>query len=287
MRKDVSFFRAGFEKHLLSIGLIFLVLFTVLLSGCKHRKEIAKTPQKQDTIAVVKPPMQPTPAKNIDPNVAKTLQQLQKNQLVFKELSARLKTKVKSPDLNQSFTTNIRWKKGEKIWLSMSIIGIEGVRVLITKDSIKVMDRLNDRYILKPISYIKQKALIDLSFTDIENLLLGQLLFTDTANTKFADNPANITLTSNSTRFLNTIIFNKPSQFLSSMFVTDKINNQTLTSSYTNYQTQLNKQFSMERNLVVKSKGETFEMQATFQAIKAEQGLDYPFPIKSGYKIEK
>ena len=183
MRKDVFLFRAGFDRHLLSIGLIFLVLFTVFLSGCKHRKEIAKTPQKQDTLATVKPPMQPTPAKNIDPNVAKTLQLLQKNQLVFKELSARLKTKVKSPDLNQSFPTNIRWKKGEKLWLSMSIIGIEGVRVLITKDSIKVMDRLNDRYIMKPINYIKQKALIDLSFTDIENLLLGQLLFTDTANT--------------------------------------------------------------------------------------------------------
>lgn len=267
---------------------VILVLFSVAFSGCKHRKEIAKTLVKQDTLPVVKPtPENVAPVKTTDPNVAKTLLQLQKNELAFKELSARLKTKVKSPDLNQTFTTNIRWKKGEKIWMSMSIIGIEGMRVLITKDSIKVMDRINDRYILKPISYIKQKALIDLTFDDIENLLLGQLLFTDTLNTKFADNPTNSTLTSNGVRFLNTIVFNKPSSFLSSMFVTDKKYDQTLTSSYTQYQTQLNKQFSMERNLVVKSKGETFEMQATFQSIKSEQGLDYPFPIKSGYKIEK
>lgn len=278
-----NLFRTPFR--LFYFTLIIGFCFLIMISGCKHRKEIAQTSTlKTDTIAIVKPQVV-TP--NIDANVAKTLTNLKKNQLEFKELSARLKTKVHSPDLNQTFTTNIRWKKGEKIWLSMSIIGIEGMRVLITKDSIKIMDRLNNRYILKPISYIKQKALIDFSFNDIENLLLGQVLFLDTINTKFADNTQNITLSSNGTRYLNSVIFNKPSQFLASMFVTDKKYNQTMTSAYTNYQTQWNKPFSMERNLEVKSNGETFEMNAVFQSIKAESGLDYPFTIKSGYKIEK
>lgn len=169
----------------------------------------------------------------------------------------------------------------------MSIIGIEGARVLITKDSIKIMDKINDRYILKPLSYIKQKALIDLSFTDIENLLLGQLLFFDATKAKYADNPNNITLSSDATRFLTTIVFYKPSGFLSSIFVTDKQQNQTLTSAYTNYQTTLNKQFSLDRLLTIKSAGKTFQMDAKFQSINIAQNLEYPFSINPKYTIEK
>ena len=56
----------------------------------------------------------------------------------------------------------------------MSIIGIEGARVLINKDSIQIIDRLNQRNILKPISYIQKKAYINLTYKDIEKVFLAQ-----------------------------------------------------------------------------------------------------------------
>jgi hypothetical protein len=260
----------------------FLIIFLVGIIGCHNTKKI----KKSDTTQVTTPTV-PVPATNVNANVQQMLTLMQKNELQFKELTAKLKTKVSSPDLNQSFTTNIRWKKGEKIWLSMSIIGIEGARVLITKDSIKIMDKINDRYILKPISYLKQKALIDLSFADIENLLLGNLLFFDASKAKYADNATNITMSSDGLRFLTNVVFNKPSNFLSSIFVTDKTQSQTLTSAYTNYQTTLNKQFPLDRLLTIKSAGKTFEMDVKFQSINVAQNLEYPFTINSKYTIEK
>ena len=232
---------------------IFILLAITIISGCHHTKKIKKSDTSQTTTTT---PTVTTPISTVDANVQQMLTSLKKNELEFKELTAKLKTKVSSPELNQSFTTNIRWKKGEKIWLSMSIIGIEGARVLITKDSIKIMDKINDRYILKPISYIKQKALIDLSFTDIENLLLGNLLFFDASKAKYANNASNISMSSDGARFLTNVVFNKPSNFLSSIFVIDKQQNQTLTSAYNNYQT-------------------------------TAQGLEYPFSINPKYTIEK
>jgi len=252
----------------------------LLLSSCHRSKTISKT-----EIPVPPAPVAVTPA--VDPNVQALLKQLKTNEIPFKELAAKLKTKVSSPDLNQSFTTNIRWKKGEKIWLSMSIIGIEGARVLITKDSIKIMDKINNRYVLKPLSYIKQKTLVDLTFSDIENLLLGQLIFTDTLKAKYADNPTNTAINADGTRFLTNILFNKTTKNLSSIFVTDKKYAQTIDVTYTNYQPQLGKSFAMDRELKMKSGVQTFNMIAKFQSIEIKQNLEYPFYINPDYTIEK
>ncbi len=268
-----------------SILLFLLILF---LDGCHHTKTITQTDTTNTTTNTSTNTVKPAvPSVVLDPNVQAIFTNLKSNELPFKELSAKLKTKVISASLNQSFTTNIRWKKGEKIWLSMSIIGIEGARVLITKDSIKIMDKINNRYILKPLSYIKQKTLVDLTFTDIENLLLGQLIFIDSAKTKYANNPTNITLTSDGTRFLTSILLDKNTKKPSSIFVTDKKYAQTIESIYADYQPQLGKSFSMDRDLKIKSGLEIFQMIAKFQSIEIKQNLEYPFTINSSYTIEK
>ncbi len=262
--------------------IIRILLILLIISGCSHTKRTATTPRPPAATATQKPAVTP-----IDANVVVLLKGLKSNELPFQELTAKMKTKVSSPTLNQSFTTNIRWKKGEKIWLSMSIIGIEGARVLITKDSIKIMDKINSRYILKPLSYLKEKAYVDLSFSDIENILLGQLVFTDTTKAKYANNATNTTISADGQRFLTTVVFDKKTNHLMSFFVSDKLFARTIESAYDNYQEQSGKPFSMDRTLVMRSGLETFEMVAKFQSIEIRQNLEYPFTIYPNYTIEK
>ncbi len=259
------------------------IILVCILSACHRNKQIAGT--VTPPVNTTPPPVAVTAA--VDPNVSKMLAHIKNNELPFSELAAKLKTKVSSPSLNQSFTTNIRWKKNEKIWMSMSIIGIEGARVLITKDSIKIMDKINSKYILKPLSYIKQKTYVDLSFNDIENLLLGQLLFTDSTKTKYANNATNYALSSDGIRFLTSILLDKKSQLPTNILITDKKYSQTVESTYSNYQLQMGKMFAMDRDLKIKSGLETFQMTVKFQSIEARQNLEYPFTINSGYTIEK
>jgi hypothetical protein len=137
------------------------------------------------------------------------------------------------------------------------------------------------------LSFIKQKTLVDLTFSDIENLLLGQLIFTDSSKTKYAANATNITLTSDGTRFLTSILVDKNTKYPTSIFVTDKSYAQTIQSNYDNYQLQQGKSFSMDRDLKIKSGLETFQMIAKFQSIEIKQNLEYPFTINSSYTIEK
>jgi hypothetical protein len=270
--KDIPFIRKTIFIAICMASLAFI-------SGCHHPKNMSESSKATPSIS-------PSPEIS-DPGIRALLTQLRNSEPSFREMSARMKTKVTSPSLNQSFTTNIRWKKGEKIWMSMSIIGIEGARVLITPDSIKIMDKLNERYIFKPISYIREKTFVDLSFSDIENLLLGQLIFTDTSKAKYSDKGSSVILTSDGARFLTHILFDKPTKNLQKISVSDKMYVQTIESTYENYQPQYGRPFSMDRNIKISSGGQVFELNCKIQSVEFNDNLDYPFTINPGYRIER
>lgn len=268
--------------------MVVMSLYVTLIlptSSCHRTKSVTKTSTPEAPAPQVTTPPA-TQFHKADSKVEAILKQLHNNVISFDEIALKLKTKINSSELNQSFTTNIRWKKNEKIWMSMSIIGIEGARVLITKDSIKIMDKINNRYILKPISFISEKALVNLSFNDIESILLGQLIFTDTSAAKYADNATNIAVNADGKRFLTNILFDKTTKNLTSIFVTDKLKSQTIDAKFSDYQQQLGKPFAMDRELKMKTGIRFFEMSAKIQNIELKQNLEYPFPINSSYKIE-
>lgn len=264
---------------------LFFALTVLLATACHHTQKIAKSTTASKTQIPTTPPITDVPSA-LDEKAQGLLKHLKNNELPFTELALKLKTKVTSPELNQSFTTNIRWKKNEKIWMSMSIIGIEGVRVLITKDSIKIMDKINSRYVLKPLSYISQKALVNLSFSDIQNLLLGQLIFTDSSKAIYTENANNITISANGTRFLTNILFDRATKNPSYLYINDKVYSQTIDVQYSDYQMQLGKPFPMERTLNMKKGMDFFEMIAKIQNLEVKQNLEYPFTINPSYKIE-
>lgn len=89
------------------------------------------------------------------------------------------KAKVNYDDGKSSlgFVVNIRMKKDSIIWMSaLAPFGLEAARALITRDSVKIMDRLNNRYEEYSISWLKQNFNADLSFENLQNLLLGNMV---------------------------------------------------------------------------------------------------------------
>ncbi|MGV3763122.1 DUF4292 domain-containing protein [Parapedobacter sp.] len=74
-------------------------------------------------------------------------------------------------------TANVRLVRGEAIWISMTaLMGIEVARVLITPDSIKVINRLRSEYIRKPFVYLRNFTGNGLDFASLESLLVGDVL---------------------------------------------------------------------------------------------------------------
>ena len=86
---------------------------TVLFAtACHHTQKIAKSTTASKTQIPTTPPIADVPSA-LDEKAQGLLKHPKNNELPFTELALKLKT-VTSPELNQSFTTNIRWKKMRK-----------------------------------------------------------------------------------------------------------------------------------------------------------------------------
>ena len=83
-------------------------------------------------------------------------------------------------DEKRSFKANIRIKKDSAIWMSLSpALGIEVARAIFTQDSIKLVDKWNDKYYLGDYDYINSVFDADFDFTMLQDLLVANPVLYD------------------------------------------------------------------------------------------------------------
>lgn len=100
------------------------------------------------------------------------------NEFQFNTISA--KASVELTDTSRkttSFKTHIRIKQDSAIWISITpILGIEMARVLITRDTVKLLNRVKKEYFIGDFKYINKLFGSDLDYQMIEALLIGNSL---------------------------------------------------------------------------------------------------------------
>lgn len=73
-----------------------------------------------------------------------------------------------------SFNINLRMRKDSAIWISISpLLGIEVARVLITKDTIKFMDRLHGKFTVTDYNYINDWLHMNVDYITVQSILCG------------------------------------------------------------------------------------------------------------------
>lgn len=102
------------------------------------------------------------------------IEQVKSNEINFSSVSTKADFKVKTEDKTQSFKANIRIQKDSAIWISITpLLGIEVARVLITQDTVKVINRLAKEYFIGDFSYLHERFNIDLEYEVIQSILVG------------------------------------------------------------------------------------------------------------------
>jgi len=97
--------------------------------------------------------------------------------LAFNYLVIKSKINFKTQGNSNNLVANIRIKKDSLIWLSITPgMGIEVVRAIITPDSVKIINRLDNKYDAYSISYIKQTLGIEMDYYNLQNLIVGDVL---------------------------------------------------------------------------------------------------------------
>lgn len=132
--------------------IILLVFF--LLSSCKSYYKF--TGEKQ----------------NIRP--AKLYQNIIENQPEYTNLSIRFSAKISSEENSDSFKGNLRILKDSVIWISARSLNIEGARILITKDSLQFVNRIDNTYFSGKIDSLSEHFDIDFSFELLQAIISHQ-----------------------------------------------------------------------------------------------------------------
>lgn len=100
------------------------------------------------------------------------LSHLENNQLPYGWYTAKINGKVKIDDRSTPISASLRIKKDSVIWLSINaIMGIEVLRVSISKDSLRYINRLDQTYFVGSITDLSKKIPIALNFYDLQDVL--------------------------------------------------------------------------------------------------------------------
>lgn len=97
--------------------------------------------------------------------------------LDYSKLSFKLDAKIETP--NKTFNLNILYRnvRDSVIWMNVNHnTGVPVARVLLTKDSLKMLNRLENEYLLLSNSQIIEKFNYDVTFEILQAIFIGELL---------------------------------------------------------------------------------------------------------------
>lgn len=143
-----------------------LLLGTVLLafSACKTRKIVVTAPPvvKTDTMKLKK---------------SENLALLNGKNIDFNTLSLKGKAQLSLDGNSNNVSVNIRVRKDEKIWIILTAFaGIEVGRAMITPDSLRIINKIQETYLNAPFSYIHRFTSKQVNFKLLQDVFAGNVV---------------------------------------------------------------------------------------------------------------
>ncbi len=274
-------------KNLLGVLLPFILI--AAFSSCRSTKKLQTAINKRDTLKV--PVVDSTVDRKADSIrfINLIYAAIDSNKIDFKTFSAKVKVDFEGKDGKKSdFNANIRLYKDSVMWISINaLLGIEAFRVLITPDSVKVLNKLDKVVQLRSVNYLQEVAKIPFTFKELQELLIGNPIFLDSNILSYRREINGITLVSVGQLFKHFLMVNSNNYLpiQSKLDDIDPTRTRTCYIGYGDYQNKNNKRFSAFRKItVVETSKLDIEMQ--FKQIDFNVPLNIPFSIPKNYKRE-
>ncbi len=150
-----------------------MLLFGFFVS-CKSTKAVGTTglPPKSVPDVVISPP-----ADAVKTARTEKISAIKNSESSFNTFSGKAKAALSIGSNANDVSMNIRIKKNEAIWVSVTAIaGLEVARALITPDSVRVINRLENEYIQKPFSYLYEFTNNKINFATLQSVLVGNTI---------------------------------------------------------------------------------------------------------------
>ena len=213
------------------------------------------------------------------------VRQVDAHQLRFTTFSGRAKSKMVINQDQYDVTANVRIEYDQAIWISVTaLMGIEAARVLITPDSIKMINRLKGEYLQEPFEYLYQFTTDKLDFNSLQQLLVGNVVQqTLTRDTQIWKNGRGYSVQGNLGSYDYTVQLDSAYRPMRTTWE-DVRQNELIEASYADYQHAAGQRFPNQMGISVAAPGLKIQAEMRFSRIVYDEILDMPFRIPDRYK---
>lgn len=94
----------------------------------------------------------------------------------FNQFEAKFSLKVENPKKNMSVNGTMRVQRDSAIWMSFSLMGIEGARALFTVDSAKLSVPVAKKYFKGDYSIVKDYLNVDVDYKSLQSLMINEFV---------------------------------------------------------------------------------------------------------------
>ena len=218
------------------------------------------------------------------------LQNLKNKRIDFQTFSAKLK--VNYADLNGSQPEGnvvLRLYKDSAIWISLSgsILNLELYRILITPDTVTILNKLEKTVERLPFRFMEEIAHIPLNFASLQDLLVGNPIYVGDSILGFQSSGKNILIATEGNLFKNILALSPETKLLqtSSLTENDPMNKRAINLFYGDYQKLDTIAFSKTREIIVDDESQ-IKIALNFKQQEFNKELSLTFNVPPNYKTK-
>ncbi|HVE61441.1 MAG TPA: DUF4292 domain-containing protein [Chitinophagaceae bacterium] len=268
------------------IRIISIIILAGLLASCSSTKKISTAIAKKDTLQL--PVGKTEMGKDSDVFINNTLQQINANHIDFTTFSSKVNIDYKD-DAGKNYDVNavIRMYKDSAVWISANaVLGIEALRVLITGDSVKLLNKLDKTYTARSMDYLQEVTSLPLDLKILQDLLIGNPVYLDSNIISYSNRDNTISLLSVGEWFKNLLTVNGRDKSLqrSKLDDADIVRNRTAELNYSDYETKKNILFATKRRINISEK-KKLDIKLEFKQLNFNEEVSFPFSIPKNYKL--
>jgi hypothetical protein len=207
------------------------------------------------------------------------------NQTGYKTLSVRTKLTWDDGNSEQDFQGNFRMLKDSLVWISMTgSVGVEGARILITPDTFRIMNKMQNEYAVRDFNFVGSWLLFPVNFKMLQQIVAAEKIDIQEKVSTAVYQDSMFIIYSENDKLLEKVWVNTGNYTIAKLLLRDKLLKQEMTLTFEDYKDLNGKPFSYMRTIDVDRDG--VKLKLTMNVVKARmnENLSYPFEVGEKYK---
>lgn len=254
-------------------SVVLLLCIGLLLSSCRSHRIVTGAPhsisavqgrQAEDTI----------------------LQRADAHRIAYDWFATRIRVSYSDGQNEMDFTAAVRMRRDSVIWLSLQgPFGIEGARVLITPDTLRIVNHLSNEYINQPLSSLSRMLPIQASIRELQDFIMGYYLHLAGLTPQYRGLEDSLHLIQAESAQLLYRAFLYPQNYtMAKSLLTDKMAGQQMSITFGGYAIEAGQPFSDDRTIGLRQGDHAYTLHLSYSKVRVNEPLDFPFEVGPGMR---